>query len=67
MPTGTVKWYSAEKRFGFIVPDEGGEDVFVHQSGIAAGHSLSDGAKVSFDVESGQKGPKAVNVQELSD
>jgi CspA family cold shock protein len=64
MPTGTVKWFNEEKRFGFITPDEGGQDLFVHQSGIADGApSLPDGAKVSFDPEEGPKGPKAVNVR----
>ena len=65
MPTGTVKWFSDEKGFGFITPDEGTKDLFVHQSGIVGdGHqSLSEGAKVSYDSESGDKGPRAVNVQ----
>jgi cold shock protein len=65
MPTGTVKWFSDEKGFGFITPDEGTKDLFVHQSGIVGeGYkSLSEGAKVSYDSESGDKGPRAVNVQ----
>jgi CspA family cold shock protein len=64
MPTGTVKWFNDEKGFGFITPDEGTKDLFVHQSGIVGdGKSLSEGAKVSYDSESGDKGPKAVNVQ----
>ena len=67
MPTGTVKWFSDEKGFGFITPDEQGKDLFVHHTGIAADgfRSLTEGAKVSFDTESGDKGPKAVNVQIL--
>jgi CspA family cold shock protein len=64
MPTGTVKWFNEEKRFGFITPDEGGQDLFVHQTGLADGaRSLSDGAKVEFEAEQGPKGPKAVNVK----
>jgi CspA family cold shock protein len=65
MPTGTVKWFSDEKGFGFITPDEGTKDLFVHQSGIVGDgyKSLSEGAKVSYDSEPGDKGPRAVNVQ----
>jgi cold shock protein len=64
MATGTVKWFNEEKRFGFITPDEGGKDLFVHQSAIADGsRSLADGTKVSYDAEEGEKGPKAVNVR----
>ena len=67
MPTGTVKWFNDEKGFGFITPDEGGKDHFVHFSGIAGNgfRSLEEGAKVSFDAEQGDKGPKAVNVTVL--
>jgi CspA family cold shock protein len=65
MATGTVKWFSDDKGFGFITPDEGSKDLFVHHTGIAGEgfRSLTEGAKVSFDSESGNKGPKAVNVQ----
>jgi CspA family cold shock protein len=63
MATGTVKWFNVEKRFGFITPDEGGKDLFVHQSGIADGDSLQEGAKVSYDAEDSDRGPKAVNVR----
>jgi CspA family cold shock protein len=65
MPTGTVKWFSDEKGYGFITPDEGDKDCFVHHSGIApeAGGTLQEGAKVEFETESGEKGLKAVNVK----
>ncbi len=67
MATGTVKWFNDDKGFGFITPDEGGKDLFVHHTGINANgfKTLAEGAKVSFDAESGDKGPKAVNVQTL--
>jgi cold shock protein len=62
--TGTVKWFNDDKGFGFITPDDGSKDLFVHQSGIAGDgfRSLSEGAKVSFDSEPSDKGPRAVNV-----
>ena len=64
MATGTVKWFSDDKGFGFITPDEGNRDLFVHHSGINANgyRSLPEGARVSYDEEQGDKGPKAVNV-----
>jgi CspA family cold shock protein len=65
MSTGTVKWFSDEKGFGFITPDDNSKDLFVHQSAIAGDgyRSLSEGAKVTFETEAGDKGPRAVNVQ----
>ena len=65
MATGTVKWFSSEKGYGFITPDEGGEDLFVHFSAIAGSgfKTLDEGAKVSFEVTQGQKGPQATYIQ----
>jgi CspA family cold shock protein len=65
MATGTVKWFSNDKGYGFITPDEAGEDLFVHFSAIAGSgfKTLDEGAKVSFEVTQGQKGPQATDVQ----
>lgn len=62
--TGIVKWFNADKGFGFITPDNGGADVFVHFRAIAIeGYkSLDEGQQVSFEIEQGQKGPQAANV-----
>lgn len=64
---GTVKWFNAEKGFGFISPEDGSKDVFVHFSAIQGTdfRSLDDGQKVEFSVENGPKGPSAVNVTGL--
>lgn len=61
MSNGTVKFFNSAKGFGFIVPDEGGKDVFVHQNGLT--EDISEGDKVSYDVEDGKKGLNAVNVK----
>lgn len=65
MATGTVKWFSAEKGFGFITPDDGSADVFVHFSAITGEgyRNLEENQKVEFDVTQGQKGPQAANVR----
>ena len=64
MVTGTVKWFNDSKGFGFISPDDGSADVFVHFSAISSDgfRSLAEGQKVSYEVESGPKGPQASQV-----
>lgn len=65
MTTGTVKFFNTTKGFGFITPEDGSKDVFVHISSVQASgmDTLSDGQNVSFDVEPDRKGPKAVNIR----
>ncbi|MEU2349532.1 cold-shock protein [Modestobacter sp. NPDC049651] len=67
MTQGTVKWFNAEKGFGFLEQDGGGPDVFCHFSAIQGSgyRSLEEGARVEFDVTQGQKGPQAENVTAL--
>ena len=67
MATGTVKWFSDDKGFGFITPEDGGKDLFVHFSAIQGDgfRTLPEGAKVSYDAEQGPKGPNAANVRVL--
>jgi CspA family cold shock protein len=68
MATGTVKWFSDPKGYGFITPDEGGKDLFVHHSSIAGGgyKSLVEGAKVVFEQREGAKGVEAYDVSPAS-
>ena len=65
MATGTVKWFNNDKGYGFITPEDGGKDLFVHHNGIAGEgfKSLAEGAKVEFESSEGQKGPQATNVR----
>ena len=67
MASGTVKWFSHDKGYGFITPDEAGKDLFVHRTALVGNgsESLTEGARVSYEAEAGTKGPQAVNVQQL--
>ena len=66
---GTVKWFNDQKGFGFITPEDGSKDLFVHHSSIQADgfKSLAENQKVEFDVEQSEKGPRAANVKTLSE
>jgi CspA family cold shock protein len=67
MTTGVVKWFSDEKGFGFITPDDGGPDAFVHFSAIEGEgfRTLTEGAKVEYELGEGPKGPQATNVRTI--
>ena len=67
MAQGTVKWFSQEKGYGFIEPDEGGEDLFVHYSAIEGSgfRTLEEGERVSYEPARGRKGPQAENVSKV--
>lgn len=69
MPTGTVKWFNSTKGYGFIAPDDGGKDIFVHISAVerAGLTGLSDNQKVSFDLESGRDGRQSAGNLSLVD
>jgi CspA family cold shock protein len=65
MPTGTVKWFNVKKGYGFIIPDDGGDELFIHHSNITSEgfRSLEEGQKVEYETGEGRKGPEAINVR----
>ena len=67
MPQGTVKWFNGEKGYGFITPDDGSEDLFVHYTGISGSgfRSLDEGEKVTYEAAQGRKGMEAKNVSKV--
>ncbi|MFI7482391.1 cold-shock protein [Kocuria sp. M1R5S2] len=68
MTTGTVKWFNADKGFGFITPEDGSKDVFAHFSAINAGgfRSLEENQRVEFEAQDGPKGPQAANISVIA-
>ncbi len=67
MTNGVVKWFNPSRGYGFISPDDGGKDVFVHSTGIAGGgQSLEEGQRVEFELTQGEKGPQASNVRPVA-
>ncbi|GEO96932.1 cold-shock protein [Kocuria sp. M1N1S27] len=68
MTTGTVKWFNADKGFGFITPEDGSKDVFAHFSAINSGgyRSLEENQRVEFETQDGPKGPQAANITVLA-
>ena len=65
MKEGTVKFFNSEKGFGFIIPTDGTEDIFVHRTGLKEGVRLTEGDKVKYDEAQGKKGMNAVNVEKI--
>ncbi len=67
LPTGAVKWFNEEKGYGFIIPDDGGNDIFVHHSNITMEgfRTLAEGQRVQFETGQGRKGPEAINVSKV--
>jgi cold shock protein len=67
MATGTVKWFNNDKGFGFITPEDGGKDLFVHHTAIQSNgyRSLDEGARVEYEAAEGPKGPNATNVRQI--
>lgn len=67
MPNGTVKWFNKDKGFGFIMPDEGGRDIYVQGSNIEnPDQNLMDGQRVEYEMTLGRKGPEAIHVKSIS-